>query len=48
MVIPIVQEIVDPRSGRPMVRPVVKPPSQRELVIASLLHVPPTLTEPRR
>jgi hypothetical protein len=48
MVIPIVQEIVDPRSGRPMVRPVVRPPSQRELVIASLLHVPPTMSDPWR
>jgi len=38
--IPVVREIVDPKSGRPAAVMGSDPVSQRELVIASLLRVP--------
>jgi hypothetical protein len=40
-VVPVVREIVDPRSGRPVTALDSDPFSQRELVVASLLRVPP-------
>jgi hypothetical protein len=40
-VVPVVREIVDPRSGRPASVLGADPFSQRELVVASLLRVPP-------
>jgi hypothetical protein len=39
-VLPVVREIVDPRSGRPASAMGENPQSQRHLVAASLLRVP--------
>ena len=38
--LPVVREIVDPRSGRPEAVQGAYVPSQRDLVVASLLRVP--------
>jgi len=38
--LPVVREIVDPKTGRPVVLMGTDPVSQRELVMASLLSVP--------
>ena len=42
---PVVREILDPKTGRPAAVMGTSTVSQRDLVVASLLRVPPTRTD---